>query len=226
MQRTSHPCLPELCREAKSRNSVLRGWLCSISQPVRGRTTPFWFSTIFSEPPAISGRLSQKEQERFHNLLKLAANSPFEGERQAALAAAERLVAKHGMTLDEAAQRAEDNDLTEVSPAEKARARAEQEAARRFREQEAWRAADKSRWEQAYQEARARGLDDEPKPKGGAPNPHFSRPRSNRRRNPAAFAETLLKETRLPLHEIAAITQLDIYQIVGIKLKLRQAKAA
>lgn len=142
------------------------------------------------------------------------------------MAAAERLVAKHGMTLDEAVQRAEDDNLVEQSPAEKARARAEQEMARRFREEEARQAQDKARWEQAWQEARARGLDDEKQNQAKRPASDFYRPRSNRRRNPVTFAKVLLQETSLPLEEIASITQLDMYQVVGLKLKLRDAGAA
>ena len=86
--------------------------------------------------------MSPKEQERFHNLLKLAADSPYEGERAAALAAAERVVAKHGMTLDEAAQRnpVEPDPDPEPTPAEQRWNAAQREAARRFREAEARRA--------------------------------------------------------------------------------------
>ena len=130
------------------------------------------------------------------------------------------------MTLDEAAERAVEDNETESREKARARTRAEQDTARRFREAEARRAADKARWEQAWQEAKARGLDEEAeeKPKGTPPN--FTRPRSNRRRNPVVFAQVLLKETGLPLQEIAAITQLDMYQVVGLKLKLRNAEAA
>lgn len=158
--------------------------------------------------------------------MKLAANSPFQGERDAALAAAERLVSKHGMTLDEAAQRAVEDNETEAREQARAKTHAEQDAARRFREAEARRAADKERWEQAWQDAKARGLDEQPKEKPKGPPPNFTRPRSNRRRNPVVFAQVLLKETGLPLQEIAAITQLDMYQVVGLKLKLRDAEAA
>lgn len=130
------------------------------------------------------------------------------------------------MTLDEAAQRAQDDNLTEPSPAEKARARAEQEMARRFREAEARRAQDKARWEQAWREARARGLDEQPEERPRRQPSDAFRPRSTRRRNPVTFAKVLLRETSLPIHEIASITQLDIYQVVGLKLKLRDAEAA
>jgi len=160
-------------------------------------------------------------------LLKLAANSPYEGERTAALAAAERLVAKHGMTLDEAAQRQVAQDASHPEsrhwPACQERAAAREAAAHHFRQAELSRKADKTRWEQAWAEARARGLDEEPASPKGRPSPHFQQPRSRRRRNPVAFARTLLMETRLSLQEIADITQLDMYQVVGLKLKLRSA---
>lgn len=136
------------------------------------------------------------------------------------------MVSKHGMTLDEAAQRAVEDNETEAREQARAKTHAEQDAARRFREAEARRAADKERWEKAWQDAKARGLDEEPKEKPKGPPPNFTRPRSNRRRNPVVFAQVLLKETGLPLQEIAAITQLDMYQVVGLKLKLRDAEAA
>src|SRR3546814_6972892 len=43
------------------------------------------------------------DKERFNNLLQLAARTPFPGERDNAIAAAERLAARHGMTMAEAA---------------------------------------------------------------------------------------------------------------------------
>jgi hypothetical protein len=46
--------------------------------------------------------------------------------------------------------------------------------------------------------------------------------RVNRRRmNPSRHAATLLRETSLSFREIASITGLDIYAVVGLKLKLR-----
>lgn len=172
--------------------------------------------------------MSPKEQERFHNLLKLAADSPYEGERTAALAAAERVVAKHGMTLDEAAQRnpVEPDPEPEPTPAEQRWNAAQREAARRFREAEARRAADKRNWERAWREARARGLDEQPQDRQQRDRTAFQQPRSRRRRNPVDFARTLLTETGLSLQDIADITQLDIYQVAGLKLKLRRAEAA
>lgn len=80
-------------------------------------------------------------------------------------------------------------------------------------------AREKRRWEEAVQRARMRGLDGGPDALVRA-QPKW-RPQSRARRNPRKHAEVLLAETRLPIREIAAITGLDIYSVVGMKLKMR-----
>ena len=42
--------------------------------------------------------------------------------------------------------------------------------------------------------------------------------------NPTECAEVLLKETSLPAHEIAEMLGLDVYQVLGMKLKARTHK--
>jgi hypothetical protein len=158
--------------------------------------------------------------------LRLAAESPFEGERGNALAAATRMAERAGLTLEEAAGAAE--------PAEP-----RQEAPRRQGGATAWEAAslgrfahalhlmdhylhrDKVRREAALQAARQRGLDAE-ELKKQAPS-LGARPSSDRRMDPVKHAAVLLQDTSLPFHEVAAITGLDIYEVVGLKLKLRAA---
>ena len=80
---------------------------------------------------------------------------------------------------------------------------------------------EKRRWEEAVQKARERGLD------GGlnATAKSDIRPRraSKSRRDPIKHASVLLEETRLPFDEIANITGLSVYAIVGMKLKMRAA---
>ena len=44
------------------------------------------------------------------------------------------------------------------------------------------------------------------------------------RPNPTERAEVLLKETSLTGHEIAEMLGLDVYQVLGIKLKARTYK--
>jgi len=79
-------------------------------------------------------------------------------------------------------------------------------------------AVDKMRREAALQDAIRRGLvNDEPVP------PKFQKATAQKRRrmNPWRHARVLLSETSLPFREIATITGLDIYQVVGLKLKMR-----
>jgi len=44
------------------------------------------------------------------------------------------------------------------------------------------------------------------------------------RSNPTERAEVLLKETSLTAHEIAEMLDLDVYQVLGMKLKARPHK--
>ena len=79
--------------------------------------------------------------------------------------------------------------------------------------------ADKQRREEALAEAKARGLDsDERRHAERAPKrAAFSRAK----RNGVSHARVLLAETTLPLQEVADLSGLDIYQVVGMKLKMR-----
>lgn len=159
------------------------------------------------------------EQTRFRNLLELANSSKFEGERANALDAARRIAERHGMTLEEAARTGLEPrqpipmtaDGRRPDPRAAYFAYAQQQAAER----------EKRRWEDAVQKARERGLD------GGidAQTRNDLRPRrtSRARRDPVKHASVLLEETRLPFNEIADITGLSVYAVVGMKLKMRSA---
>jgi hypothetical protein len=168
----------------------------------------------------ISTPITAAEQTRFRNLLELANSSKFEGERANALDAARRLAERHGMTLEEAArtgleQRQQTPNILTPDGRRDPRATyfayAHQQAVER----------EKRRWEEAVQKARERGLD------GGLDTVQRSdlRPRraSKSRRDPIKHASVLLEETRLPFSEIADITGLSVYAIVGMKLKMRSA---
>ena len=48
---------------------------------------------------------------------------------------------------------------------------------------------------------------------------------TNSRRGPLVHARVLLRETRLPLSEIASICGLDVYTVAGLKLKMREDAA-
>ena len=171
----------------------------------------------------IGDDFTSGERERFRNLLRLAAESPFEGERGNALAAATRMAERRGMTLEEPAGAAESRETT---PGGEGGAAAWEAAslgrfAHALHLMDHYMQRDKARRAAALDEARRRGLDAEERNKQ---TPSLNaRSSSGRRMDPVKHAAVLLQDTSLPFHEVAAITGLDIYEVVGLKLKLRAA---
>jgi len=189
-----------------------------------------------SRRPVISTGFSEAERQRFHNLLHLAAESPFEGERANALAAAKRLAERFGLTLEEAAAGGSKDDRhqrprDEYPPHEPRsddfmaddlgfRPQTLDRFARAMHLMDNYILSDKARRESALREAQMRGLDADELRK--AVTSSVTQKRSKvRRMNPYRHATTLLRETSLSFREIANITGLDIYAVVGLKLKLR-----
>ncbi|NQU70993.1 MAG: hypothetical protein HQ514_10610, partial [Rhodospirillales bacterium] len=84
---------------------------------------------------------------------------------------------------------------------------------------------DKKRREEALQEAYERGLDsvERKAAERQARKPAWKSKSAGARRNPRAHAHVLLSETSMPIKEIVSLTGLDIYEVVGMKLKLRHA---
>jgi hypothetical protein len=172
-----------------------------------------------TEEAGIGTSFTEAERKRFHGLLKLAAESPFAGERENALAAAKRLAERHGMTLQEASA---DSALPRAQRTGFAsQTRAVHAEAARYTHLMDWQiAVAKMRREAALAEARLRGLDAHLFRRAGPDRV----PRPNRRRrDPLAHARVLLTETNLRLHEIVQITGLSVYQVAGLKLQLRRA---
>ncbi len=174
-----------------------------------------WVFGVFT----ISTPITAAEQTRFRNLLELANSSEFDGERTNALDAARRLAERHGMTLEEAARTG--LEARQPLPTTADGRRPDPRAAYFAHAHEQAVEREKRRWEDAVQKARERGLD------GGldAQAARSDRPRraSKSRRNPIVHASVLLEETHLPFDEIADITGLSVYAIVGMKLKMRSA---
>tara|TARA_R110002110_G_scaffold85816_1_gene223336 strand:- start:76063 stop:76539 length:477 start_codon:yes stop_codon:yes gene_type:complete len=156
-------------------------------------------------------------------LLNLAKESPYEGERTAALAAAERMVKSHGMTLEEAATGGPAPERPEERFPQFSRRASEdaQGLAKAARMSDAWIDADKARRDAALEEAQQRGLDEAERRKAAAAANRVPR-RNNRKRDPDSHARVLLNETSLPLEEISVLTGLDVYEVVALKLKMRQ----
>ncbi len=168
---------------------------------------------------AVTDGFTAADRERFRNLLELAARTPFQGERENAIAAAERLAQRHGMTMEEAAV----SDRPPRPEAEPIRPPPDPVWAAVLRSAhltDAFIAADKRRREEALRAAQARGLDQEHQRLHRPPPPRASRS-SRQRRNPAGLARVLLNETTLSLQSISDITGLDIYTVTALKLKLR-----
>ena len=153
----------------------------------------------------------------------MAKESPYEGERSAALAAAERMAKSRGMTLEEAAgggpaPKRPENRLPKFSHKQAKDAFGLAKAARMT---DAWTEADKARRDAAMEEARQRGLDEAERRKEKAAAARTPR-RNNRKRDANSHARVLLQETSLPMEEICMLTGLDIYEVVGMKLKMRR----
>lgn len=176
----------------------------------------------------ISAGFSEAERQRFHNLLQLAAESPFEGERANALAAATRLATRCGLTLDDAAAGGGRDEAPPQEPRSDDfmaddlgfRPHTLDRFARAAHLMENYILSDKARREDALRAAQARGLDAEELRKAVTSSVTQARTR-RRHMNPYRHASTLLRETTLSFREIANITGLDIYAVVGLKLKLR-----
>ena len=116
--------------------------------------------------------MTAAERERFHNLLLMAKESPFEGERSNALEAAERMAKRNGLTLEEAARsggeamqqapsaRQQSRSTFEQAEAEAtARERAFSEMAQFMRNAEMRARSDRARHDEALKAAYERGLD-------------------------------------------------------------------
>jgi hypothetical protein len=196
---------------------------------------------------------STKERLRFRKLLEVAHSSTFAGERDAALAAATRLAAAHGMSLREAAGMAEHEEppaprrrpqrrTAGFNPDVAAAMRAaginrdpRQRSYARFGErgsaalEEARLAAEKRRYDAAMAEAVQRGLDAEERAaaaKAAAKKRDYvKRPNRQAFRNRAEFIRVLLKETSMSAREIATTVGVPIYDVFREKLLMRKRAA-
>lgn len=170
-------------------------------------------------------------KQRFRKLLTLAAESPFVGEREAALAAAERMAEAVGLDLEEAARACgrDEAEARSEAPAQAARGTAEEgwpEDIGPTRRRAAWTGyaweAAASRARQRHrEEVERRQREEEAQRREERGRRRRSGQRSDRTMARGDFARVLLLETGLPLRDIAEITELGMYEVVGLKLKLR-----
>lgn len=146
------------------------------------------------------------------------------------MAAAERLAGRHGMTLEEAARGGTQASRAEPPPRAGPEMTQERELARVVHLMDYQIQLDKARIAEAMKAAIDRGYDPDADRIRHRPQPqalHNWRPsRSRRRMEPHRHARVLLAETSLPIEEIADITGLDVYQVAGLKLQMRQSSGA
>lgn len=175
-----------------------------------------------------------RERERFRKLLEVAHSTTYEGEKDAALAAATRMARSRGMSLHEAAGMGDHDPSHRQDFSEKnQRPRKTNRSAKNFgdtfraqsgayhNEREHFR-AEKQRYEQAMAEAVKRGLrlDDEP---NTAKRPAFvRRSGSGAWRSRPDFIRVLLRETQMSARDIAATVGVSIHDVFKEKLLMRQ----
>ena len=174
----------------------------------------------------ISNYFTEAERNRFRNLLELAKDSKYPGERENALAAATRIAQKHNMTIEEAARwKPEDVTTNKRSTVEGLYQRpVKAKDASNIAKNQQSAEEEKKQWQTAMNQAKERGLDKAENAKRAAKEASNTRRQNSKsRRNPVIHADILLKETSLSFKEISDITGLDVYKIITMKLKSRSA---
>ena len=160
-------------------------------------------------------------RDRFRALLKLASESPFEGERENAMAAANRLAEQHGMSLDEAAHPAQRLSAVENTQSDVTKDNlTASKVSNYFDITEKNLRMDKARREAALRDAKARGLD-RTKQHHSEKTFHRKPPGKQSQRSPRNHAQVLLSETAFSVEEIVSLTGLNRYEVIGLKLKMR-----
>lgn len=179
--------------------------------------------------------LTERERDRFRKLLEVANSTTYEGEKDAALAAATRLARSRGMSLHEAA------GMTDPSNDHKRPTRDRKQARKRdnergfgetirtpasrekYRSESERLAAEKRNYDQAMADAVRRGLRlDEEGPASKKP-PVARRAGSGSWRSRPDFIRVLLRETRMSVREIASTAGVSVHEVFKEKLLMRQA---
>ena len=177
-----------------------------------------------------------RERERFRKLLEVAHSTTYEGEKDAALAAATRLARSRGMSLHEAAGMKSDEPLRRQAHPTNKRSKQHQSSWTTAKFGETFRAprgayhndteslkAEKKRHKDAVADAIRRGLrlDDEPKP--AKSSAFVRRSGAGAWRSRPDFIRVLLRETQMSAREIAATVGVSIHDVFKEKLLMRQA---
>lgn len=193
---------------------------------------------------------SDKDRRRLRQFLELANSTAFDGEREAALAAATRLAETHGMTLREAVGMSEADERAATahrpqphqppphrpSSAQDPFGQFEQkfgfgrkapnaEQIHQFRTEAERVAHEKRVRDAAMAEAYRRGLDAEEIRRKRRAEWLHTRKSSTRWRPRAEFIRVLLRETQMTAREIAQTAGVSVYEVFREKLLMRRAAA-
>lgn len=192
-----------------------------------------------------------KEQVRFRKLLEVAHSTTYAGERDAALQAATRLAAAHGMSLREAAGMSPQPSEAPAPPPPRQRraagfaadfgaARGDsmgtwwKQPYRRTRAESAHSndadllAAEKKRHAEAFEDAILRGLDAQERAaaeRAARGRTHIRPGKRGSWRARPEFIRVLLTETAMSAKEIAAAAGVTVYDVFKEKLLLRRASS-
>lgn len=174
------------------------------------------------------------ERERFRKLLEVANSTTYEGEKEAALAAATRLAKSKGMSLHEAAGMEDPKEkqerIREAREAARRKRRSESEfgktmraASGGYRYEKERSAAEKKRYDEAMAEAVRRGLklDEDERPKSRPPQKRKAS--SGAWRSRPDFIRVLLRDTKMSAQEIAATVGVSVHEVFKEKLLMRRA---
>lgn len=176
---------------------------------------------------------TERERDRFRKLLEVANSTTYDGEKDAALAAATRLAKSKGMSLHEAAGM---QDPAEKK--EKARPKRNKSTGRRsdvdfgktlrtarggYRYEKEQSAADKKRYDEAMEEAVLRGLKTEEEKKPKARPPQKRKASSGAWRSKPDFIRILLRDTKMSAREIASTVGVSENEVFKQKLLMRRA---
>ena len=189
--------------------------------------------TSATTDPTTPQPLTDREREKFRKLLEVANSTTYEGEKEAALAAATRLAKSRGMSLHEAAGMSE--SIETRGEERKARRAAKNRKpssefddsftapSNTYRSESEQLSAEKKRHKKAKEDAVRRGLqvDDKVKKTKKKP-PSTKRASSGSWRSRSEFIRVLLRETRMSVSEVASTAGVPINEVFKEKLLMRQ----
>lgn len=175
---------------------------------------------------------SDRERDRFRKLLEVANSTTYEGEKEAALAAATRLAKSKGMSLHEAAGMEDPKEKRERAKEARERAkrrRRDPEFGEKMRAPNGYRyekkqsAAEKERYDRAMEEAIRRGLKLDEEEKAKPRQPPTRRASAGAWRSRPDFIRVLLRDTKMSAQEIASTVGVSVNEVYKEKLLMRRA---